>query len=57
MLRKNTPEENSLVSNKSIIDNQRRKNKTEGCQRIIFCRGKVIVKGERNHNALVEYLD
>ena len=27
MSRKNTPEENSLVSNKFIIDNQRRKNK------------------------------
>ena len=56
-MRKNIPEENSLVSNKSVIDNQRRKNEAEGCQRKIFCRGKVIVKGERNNNGLVEYLD
>jgi len=36
MLRKHFPEENSLMSNKSVTDNQRRKNETEGCQRKIF---------------------
>ena len=45
------------LRNKAVIDNQRRKNETEGGQRKIFCRGKVIAKGERNQNGLVEYVD
>ena len=38
------------MSNNSVINYQRHKNETEGEQRNISCRGKVIVNGERSHN-------
>ena len=40
MLRKHFPEENSLMSNNSVTDNQRRKNETEVVKEKYFEEGK-----------------